>query len=89
MRCALCDSPAWHGFEHDRENWRTREWRPAMLMAHYEQILRMRPLPSPDSDNWTDENLRGWEGPPASQAQLAATFAAIDAETSPAERETA
>jgi len=58
VRCALCDSPAWHGWEHDRENYAVREWRRPMLRAHTDMILRMRPLGPPD-DDCTDENRHG------------------------------
>ena len=54
MKCALCDSPGWHGPWHDRANWARKDWRGLMLRAHYEQVLRMRPLPAPDREEGTE-----------------------------------
>ncbi len=38
LPCLLCDMAAegrgWFGFQHDRSNWSTPGWRPAMAAAH-------------------------------------------------------
>ena len=62
MPCILCDMDEWFGWMHDRANWETKAWRRAMVLAHTDWVLRMRPLPAPDQGSWTDKNVGAWEG---------------------------